>query len=783
MTPDRALRRDSREDIEALAHRGRIELPDVILSDGTASPHQVAIVPPGVDLAKAFLPHRELPGPPTTGPGAAIVGTREPDMAPYLAEFGTPLSANGRHPHITRPQSRDDILAWLYDITGVRYAPAALWRVAGWEIGWVANWLEDLLACGARSELSIAERQAAAAVRAAFVAHHEKGGSSSPLIHNGVLLAGRAVIDMLGALDRVVDEALRDPKVRANRGKIDKAHAAIMQRLRACVRAISEATRGSVLACDRHRKAGKALEHARDLVDSIGLFTAVGDPIPERVEHITEVLPTKGRNPPPLATTFRASLEDLSTRLEAIIAAGPAPGAPARWHLKTTGDLGRLHSPDATTRLTALARVRTDLVYKLIVTRRPDRVFQALPWMAAPSGAFRLTYGGPLGAVAALFEVARHREIALELKNRTFDSPTGPRLDTKRGEREFCDPVKVRRALRLGTRAGFWLTTSALSHHMIKAFLAGQTFDPAHPLPSLQGGRLGWDFECSMHDRATATTVIGTELGKPIYASTSYHRDLSVYMGLGTADLLGSLLVDAFPGEFRGFAFGLANKRIDTRREQLGIGANPFSGEAQAGAADRELLRSILKSLDTPTDGIDADWRPNAAVGAAAEDVELHRFDKRHTRHNGNRESSGDAVRDRASEIRTAQGDPGKQLRKLVDRARTYRDDRPLAAVLSGRNRLPGLTPVAQTGIPAIWFSPGIDTPVHDWIAAGAPLWDPLALGNVVHAGLIAREVEGLASAMPVLFGMPVPPALRRRILVPLWTGLAGITEDHAHVR
>ena len=120
----------------------------------------------------------------------------------------------------------------------------------------------------------------------------------------------------------------------------------------------------------------------------------------------------------------------------------------------------------------------------------------------------------------------------------------------------------------------------------------------------------------------------------------------------------------------------------------------------------------------------------------------------------------------------------------MVDRARSWTDtsdDQPLAGVLSGRLRLTAATPVAQTGIPAIWFWPGIDTPVHDWIADGAPMWQPLALSNIVHAGLIAREVQAVGDAMPLLFGMPAPAALRRRILVPFWTGLAGITDDHAH--
>jgi hypothetical protein len=96
---------------------------------------------------------------------------------------------------------------------------------------------------------------------------------------------------------------------------------------------------------------------------------------------------------------------------------------------------------------------------------------------------------------------------------------------------------------------------------------------------------------------------------------------------------------------------------------------------------------------------------------------------------------------------------------------------------------MPGLTPVAQTFIPALWFRPRIDAHIHSWIAAGSPTRTPLALSNVVHAGLIAREVQAVTKAMPQLFGMPIPPGLQSRILVPLWTGLAGITGDHAHVR
>ena len=108
--------------------------------------------------------------------------------------------------------------------------------------------------------------------------------------------------------------------------------------------------------------------------------------------------------------------------------------------------------------------------------------------------------------------------------------------------------------------------------------------------------------------------------------------------------------------------------------------------------------------------------------------------------------------------------------------------DRPLAELLSGRSSLPGLMPQAQEVAPVLWFRPGIDSHVHDWVSAGAPMSSSLALSDVVHAGLVAQEVQAMADKLPKLFGMPISPDLRRRVLVPLWTGLAGITADHAHV-
>lgn len=792
MTPDRAHDRDDREDIECLAHRAQIILPDTLLPDGTASRDQYAVVPPGVSLAKAFLPHREIDGPPSSWTGAAIVGTREPDIAPYIVGFGNIPFGDGGRSNITRPRHRDAILRWLYDMTGYRYAPAAFFKVAGWEIGWAANFLDRLFSGGLIAELIVAERQAAAAVRAMWIFHDQSQGSATLLNDSGAVLAARALIDMVAAFSRHVSDTLGAScsTTAVHRRQETAAMTLVVRRLQSCVAAIVAAHRtpGRFAA---HAKLGAAIDHARKLVDAVGLFTVASEGVGDRTVRVIEALSRKGSTMPHTSLSIHTRLDAIAAELEGLSVASDQDRLNhTTWCRVMTAGLERLENPDRAQRLTALAIVRTDLVYKLIVTRRLDRLFGVLPWMAAPSGAFPLTFGGPLGAVGALFEAGRSREVALELKCRLFAHSGGLRLDTRRGRREYADPAKVKFALKMQTRAGFLLASSALSHAMVQAYLAGSHFGPAHPLPTLCAGRIDWQFETSMQGSKTLKTVITAELAKHIYATSDYDRDLARYMGMPIADVLAAQLIDIFPGDHRDPGFGKFMQSAGAARHRLKQTPIPAS-VSHAGNANRELLRSVLKSLDAPTDGIDADWRSNGVVAKAIGDVELAKFDKRHGGRTGFRAVDGGAVRRRASTIRKRQGSPGRALRSAIDKARTWRsakngilsDDQPLAAILSGQSTLPGLVPCAQLFAQVVWFAPSIDSHIHDWIADGAPLWAPIALGNVVHAGLIAREVQAVGVAMPALFGMPIPPSLRRRILVPLWTGLAGITADHAHVR
>jgi len=291
MTPDRAHHRDDREDIECLAHRAQIVMPDILLPDGTASPDQYAIVPPGVSLAKAFLPYREIDDPPVRWTGAAIVGTREPDVAPYIAGFGSIPLDDGGHRHITCPQHRDDILRWFYDITGYRYAPAAFFKVAGWEIGWAANFLDGLYAGGLTAELIVAERQAAAAVRAMWIVHDQSRGSTTLLRDSGAILGARALVDMVAALQRYVSDALLKSSMITALHRYNEAAAMTLAtgRLRSCVAAIVAAhSANDELAA--HEKLGAAIRHARKLVDAVGLFTVVSEGVGDRTVRVFETL-------------------------------------------------------------------------------------------------------------------------------------------------------------------------------------------------------------------------------------------------------------------------------------------------------------------------------------------------------------------------------------------------------------------------------------------------------------------------------------------------------------
>lgn len=794
MTPYRAFDRDSRTDIAGLAHRARITLPDVLRNDGTASGDQVAHLAPGTDLKLAMLPHREIGTDPGTWRGAAVVGTREPVFTPYLDQQAPVAIGGDSAISVTGTQSRDAILAWLYDMTGFRYAPAALWKVAGWQIGWLVSFLDRLRCGGAEGALIVAERQAAAAVRAMWEAHDradEEGGLTSA---SGAIAVGRALVDMCAAFDRLCREATSYAKLgtTAHRIKTREARALLMADMQRYCALITEADRAATPKKERAR-IGAALVVARRMIDAIAVFTVSDIEIDRRIKRLVHVLKTKAKvvKAPASAVDVDAVLDAVDAELN-LPTSGNLGSALERtgWPVATRVGLARLNFADRAARLAVLDRVRTDLVYKLIATRRLDRLYRGLPWMAAPSGAFALTFAGPIGAVAQLFEAGRAREIAMELKRRLYDGENGPRLDTAEGLAACLTPAAILSAVDGRSRAGFLVAEGAHSHHMVTAYLGGRSFDCLHPLAVAIAGSTEWHLGISLKDVATATTVSDTERGKPVYAITGYDDDLPRYMGLTVVDLLRVALFDIFPGHARGPAFGshiATTAKID---EDFDRGASAMT--ATAGVANRELLRSMLRSIDVDEADVLDDWRIDEAVAAGNATTELNRADALFNRHTPKgKDRTGGAIRRTASRQAAGTGISGPHLRALVDRARTWTsrkdgeirsEDASLAAVLNGDAMLPGMAPSAQLFVPALWFRPDIDRHFLTWLQDGTPMWTPIALNNVKHAGLIARQVTALRDTAPALYAAAHPDHLTARILVPLFTGLAGITADHAHV-
>lgn len=794
MTPHRLFDRDSRVDIEGLAHRARITLPDVLRADGTASHDQVARVAPDANLKLAMLPHRELGGDPTSWPGSAIVGTREPELTAYLDRPGPVARDAYVTASITQAQSRDAILSWLYEMTGFRYAPAALWKLAGWQIGWAVDFLHRLKCGGADGAMIVAERQAAASVRAMWIAHDQAKEELGLTIASGAVPVGRALIDLITVFDRVCSEAIASGALctTKQRTAVREASALLIADLQRYCAGVTEAGNAATPNGERAR-IGRALVIARRILDALAMFTVTDEAVSDRIRRLLHVLKKKVRAatiPPPVAD-IDAELSAANAQLNRLGCASLTNMSDhTAWPIATRAGLARLDITDRAERRAALDRIRTDLIYKLIVTRRLDRLYLVLPWMAAPSAAFTLTLGGPLGAIAQLFEAGRAREIALELKRRLYDGDISPRLNTTEGLAACVTSAAVRGAVHGHTGAGFLMAEGAHSHHMVQAYLGGGSFDPLHPIPVAVAGSTEWHLGASLSDVVTANTVSDTERGKPIYAVTDYDNDLPRYMGLTLIDLLGVALFDIFPGHARGKGFGLHTATVAEVDKKFGHATSAMAETASG--ANRELLRSMLKSIDVDERDVVDEWRDDAAVAASAATIELGRADALFNRHTpDSKDSTGGAIRRAASRQAAHMAGSAAHLRALVDRARTWSprkdgevrsEDAPLDAVLRGDAMLPGLAPSAQLFIPALWFRPDIDRHLHAWLADGTPMWMPLALNNVRHAGLIARQVGIMREAAPSLYATAQIDRTTSRILVPLFTGLAGITADHAHV-
>jgi hypothetical protein len=798
-----------------------ITLPDVVQPDGTAAINQVATVPPGTDLLLAALPHREGGHDPAQWTGAALSGSREPDLSIYVAG-GILLDPGYAGSGMVTAQGRHAILAWLFRLTGFGYAPAALWKLAGWRIGWIASFLDRLRIGGPEGALIVAERQAAAAIRQMWLALDQPKVQEGHLAASGAVLVGRALIDLVTALDRVLGEMTKPDTPIKQLTAVRRIRTTLAHGLDRYCHFLEEADRAAANAAPitsvltgaqanpalrplsaalELTKLKGALKVAQAITSAVALFAITSD-------H-NEVLPTASSRDKPMKASVgmlghklaktkalmgAPEITAIDTELDRLndSLARLATGAPPSWRPRHQVGLARLNLSNRASRLASLDLVRTDLIYRLIVTRRLDQLYRVLPWMAALSSVFPGVYGGPLGAIAQLFEAGRTYEIALELIRRLYDADDASRLDTKKGARALRTPASLATQVATRTRAGFLLAEGTLSHHMVQAHLAGLHCDPCHPIPTAVDGRLDWRFTGSLSDPATAATVQNVELSKSIYATRQYERDLPRYMGLALVPMFGKAITDIFLGRLRGPGFHEHVTTIAEMDEMLkrGEAAGMTSG---VGVATRELMRSVLKALDVGHTGEVDEWRSDDEVVAEARTRELNRADKRINRNTpAHKERHGGAIRRTASKADEAAGSPGMDMWNLIDRARTWTssknsaavsEDEPLELVLEGQVPPPGLVPLGSQFMYPLWFCPDIDRHRLAWLADGAPLHSPAAFGDIGHAGLIAEVVAAMRTSAPRLYARSVVDASIVRVMVIWFTGLSNITADHVHIK
>lgn len=787
MTPGNKINRDVRKDGGALYHRKGVALPDFINTDGTASQDQVANVAAGTNLALAWLPHRELGAVTGNLKGAAIVGTREPNLLPYVPAGYASILACQPKQFISQPKSQHDILIWLLQETGFAHAPWAIRKLAGWQVEWIVNFLWRLLLGGAEGTLSVAERQAACALRQfwqVFIDNLHQPNSGAE-IAGGVRL-GRALIDVLAALFALIDEEIAAGRL--NKGERDEANA-LQRRL---VGLVARYVRFFEQAKNHQSSAAKmrgAFKAAKEVLDIIAMFTVSDRTFGMRVKRAKTTADKRVADVIDDSSPIDDIFDGLEQRLDRVV----VDKYRTQWPDKYCISLERLDNACRTTRISALKAISTRHIYDLIVTRRLDRLYAALPWMAALSGAFPGVWAGPLGAMAQLFETARAFEIVLELGSRLYDPGDPHRLDVKKGKRAYATSQSLAAEVVTETRAGFRIAEHAISHHIVDTWVAGASLHRYHPLAAAARGSLRWSIKRAIADQHTVDMTTRVELAKSIYGTKRYDKDLPAFAGLTLIPFVGNAIANIFRANLRGPAFGehVADVHVfdrDTLQRPPTRGM-PWS----CAAATCELVRSVLKSADVEMpDDVDV-WPAKALVLNSDNTPELRRFDQRHKAHIPKKsEKTGGAIRRNATKHEEGIGNPTLRIWHLIDQARTWREprdgarrsaDMPLERILDGQARLYGLTPIAHHPIYVLWFRPDIDRHLIEWIATGAPTGSAVWFSNPDHAAAIAGPINALrARAAPLYAAARVD----RRIVdvaIILFTGFSNLMSDDAHPR
>lgn len=820
MTTPYHVNRDIRMVSAGLAANEAITLPGVITATGREAPSQWAVVPANIPVSFALLAGVDYNDEPNQRPGGGFIGGRNSSIVPDLPPSALAAPLNLQVTLRRAPTSRAEILSRLRHDTGFHWAPGAMFTLAGWEDGWLAVWLDHWRLNGADAKLSIALGQAMLAVRKMWlrvvwnVGVTSSSTSGSLIAECGAVAVGRALLDTIALLFRVWEEESR-------KAPVEPPPAILLCKInlliRDFVRLLQKADRATCRTAKS--KLTKAIDRARALLKAVALFSVADEPLNIRWKRMGNALPAMSvAGATPLLHSDLAAFDAALNRL-----AGAALGRRLErtvWRNHIRRSLLRFTIPDQAYRLALIDRVRGDLIYRLAMSRRLDRLYALFPWLAASHPAFVGCALGALGAYASLLECGRRMQIANDQKRRLGDRVDGVltpshaaalRLTIPSARVIWASQVKMAAAAGHGYAAGIALDVNAISHASMGALFAGAYFGPQHPITEARFGRLGWSFPAALTDPRTVATVQSVEKSRSVMQLRDHDDDLVRHQGMTVKRLVAATVVSVFPNhapraDFRNQAIEAAEK---AGRKVTNTGQTTI-------AATQELVRSMLLTLNiSPAmyprlrDGIaDNKVPPGSLTG---ESLRAEKLRSKPTRKSVKRSGAehGQGVRKDAANEPTVADGRGERLRALTEDVARWRTPRSPSApdlafncemrrkpkppkydgpprddeledILRGRRDLDQIAPVGALALPVLWCAPMVDTKRIGWMANGAPLSANL-LGSYAKRHAVSVKVAEAHAWASLLFAKSLPTSRSIAVACHLFTGCSPVTDDLDH--
>lgn len=810
MTTSARINSDFRMVAAGLVANEAVIEPGTITATGRAAPSQFAIVPHCYPVSFALLPHVDYHDDPDRRPGGGFIGGRTSSIVPYLHPAGIPAPVNLCVKLRQLPGSLDEIRRRLRGEAGLWWAPGAVFSLAGWEDDSVAIWADRLRENGPEAMLSIALMQAKLASRKMWwrVAHGV-GAPPANLAHlrpplstqSGAVAVARALFDVTAMLFRLIQAA-------SARGENVATSSAPMRKIKILIEQFVYYVEYAARVNDdrARKKLEKAFEAARTLLDGVAVFSVAPEALDVRWTRLDRELQGVSLvTATPFVPKDLAAFETRVNRLDRLPGAAVGNRLQATvWRNHVRRSLIRLASPDPAVRLARLNRVRADLIYKLAMTGRLERLYRLFPWLAAPHGAFVGCSGGALGAFACLIECARRMQIAREQLRELGDKLDDEGVKRLRAaRRRLTIPVarafwqserRMAVAAGRGYVAGMALEHGAFSHATVTAMFNGVYFSPDYPLTAARFGKLGWSLPVALKDPRTIDAVRAVEQQRPIMKIKDHDDDLPRANGLTLKRQLAETIVSVFATSSAGAkARDRRARAVDAAKKRPRRPGK--DNHLTPNGATNELVRSMLLSLEMPIDDHHRDAIADNTVLSTILTGEAARADaEQHKATSAAKDcevgDAGQGVRRDAVNERSMKDDRYATLRKLShdsgrwpepskgQRAQIHGDDE-LEDILLGRADLWGLTPVGALPLPISWFAPLIDRERVHWIANGAPVVHAPP-GSAAQRDGIALEVARAHAWAPLLYSKMLLTPHSVDIACALFTGRSPITADLA---